>query len=282
MITIKTLENSSIEQILEVFNLSFSDYIVPFCLSKEQLTEKIKSDGIQLEISVGVFDNDKLIAFILHGYNLVGNLKVVYNAGTGVIPAKRGNKLTSKLYEFILPIFLQNNIDKIQLEVITTNSAALKTYKNLGFEIVRELNCYKGSLQETDISEDFEIRNLDEYNWQKLQSFWDFKPSWQNSITAVEKLKNTNVSLGIYVKSDLFGYIIYNPALKRIQQFAIDKNNRNKGFGNALLSHISTHYGKEISVINVKENIDVNLFMSKVGLQKFIKQYEMELVFNKA
>lgn len=280
MTTIHTLENTTTDQLLEVFNHSFSDYIVPLVLTKAQLVEKIKSDSVKLELSVGAFENNQLIAFMLHGFDIVEGLKVVYNAGTGVIPAKRGNKLTSKMYGYLLPSLHKKGIAKIQLEVITTNAAAIKTYTNLGFEIVRELNCYKESLQTAITIGDVAIRNLETYDWPKLQSFWDFKPSWQNSISAVEKLKNTNISLGIYRDNNLLGYIIYNPNLKRIHQFAIDKPERNKGFGTLLLDYIGTHYDKAISIINIEHASNMDKFINKVGLKEFIKQYEMLLSLN--
>ena len=278
MTILKTLEHITTEKLLEVFNLSFSDYVVPFCLTKEQLEDKIKSDSIKLEFSVGAFEDDQLIAFILHGYDTVENLNIVYNAGTGVVPAKRGNKLTAKLYEYVLPILHENNIDKLLLEVITTNEPAIKTYKNIGFKIIRELNCYKGSLNITDTSNDFEIRELQAYDWQKLQSFWDLKPSWQNSITAVEKLKNTNISIGIYDKEKLLGYTIFNPKIKRIHQLAVDKSYRRKGIGRQLLAHIATNYGKDISAINIDNTSAETLkFFKDIGMDIYIKQYEMEL-----
>ena len=278
MTILKTLKNITTEELLEVFNLSFSDYVVPFCLTKEQLEGKIKSDSIKLEFSVGAFENNQLIAFILHGYDTIDNLKIVYNAGTGVIPTKRGNKLTAKLYEYILPILHENNIDKLLLEVITTNEPAIKTYKNIGFKTIRELNCYKGSLNITNTNNDFEIRELEAYDWQKLHSFWDLKPSWQNSITAVEKLKKSNISIGIYDEEKLIGYTIFNPKIKRIYQLSVDKNYRRKGVGRQLLKHIATNYGKEISVINVDNTSkETQIFFNEIGMDIYIKQYEMEL-----
>lgn len=277
MITLQTLENIPIEKLLEVFNLSFSDYIVPFCLTKEQLEDKIKSDSIKLEFSVGAFQDNQLIAFILHGYDLVDQLKIVYNAATGVIPTKRGNKLTYKMYEHILPVLHQNDIDKLLLEVITTNERAIKTYKNIGFKIIRELNCYKGSINITNRNSDFEIRKLGQYNWPELQSFWDLKPSWQNSITALEKMKNFNISLGVYDTEKLLGYSIFNPKLKRIHQLSVDKNYRTKGAARQLLEHIATNYGKDLSAINIENTSkEILKFMKEMGMNLYIKQYEME------
>ncbi|KAA5531611.1 GNAT family N-acetyltransferase [Paenimyroides baculatum] len=278
MTILKTLQNVTTEKLLEVFNLSFSDYVVPFCLTKEQLEEKIQSNGIKLEFSVGAFEDDELIAFILHGYDTIENLKIVYNAGTGVIPAKRGNKLTAKLYEYVLPILQENDIDKLLLEVITTNEPAIKTYKNIGFKIIRELDCYKGSLNIISTNNNFEILELEAYDWKKMHSFWDIKPSWQNSVTAVEKLKNSNISIGVYGEEKLLGYTIFNPITKRIQQLSVDKNYRTKRVGQQLLKHISTNYGKEISVINVDSTSKETMkFFNGMGMDIYIKQYEMEL-----
>lgn len=281
MITLQTLDNISIEALLEVFNLSFSDYIVPFHLTKEQLQDKIKSDSVRLEFSVGAFEDNRLIAFLLHGYDIIDSLKVVYNAGMGVIPAKRGNRLTSKMYDYILPILHENSIDKVVLEVITTNETAVKTYQNIGFKIIRQLNCFKGVLNISTTNHDFEIRELEAYDWPKFQSFWDFKPTWQNSLTAVEQLKQSNVSIGIYDNETLIGYTIYNPKSKRIHQLAVDKNYRNSGIARKLLGYISTNHAVAIACLNIEDSsTEVLKFMTGIGTNVYIKQYEMEFNLN--
>jgi len=85
---IKTLENIDKKDILHVFNKSFSDYFIPFKLTEEQLNSKMLADKTNLNLSVGVFENKNLIAFILHGFDKINNEKVIYNGGTGVIPKK--------------------------------------------------------------------------------------------------------------------------------------------------------------------------------------------------
>lgn len=279
MITFQTLEKCSIEEILNVFNESFSDYIVPLSLTKENLEEKLQNDRIQLQLSVGAFENNRLIGFILHGFDIIENLKVVYNAGTGVIPSKRGNKLTAQLYEFALPILHENDIDKVILEVITTNEPAIKTYKNIGFHIIKEYSCVKGSLEVEKPNTNFEINELKDYNWKQLQSFWDINPSWQNSITAAEKLKNSNISISVLDDEKVVGYAIFNPKIKRLHQLSVNKNYRRKGIASQLLEHLSSNFGKEISITNI-DNVanDTLLFLEKAGLKTFVKQYEMELI----
>jgi ribosomal protein S18 acetylase RimI-like enzyme len=268
MPALQTLQHSTLSQVVEVFNESFSDYIVPLNLTMEQMENKIKNDSIQLAFSAAAFESDKPVAFILHGYDVVNHEKIIYNAGTGVIPSRRGNSLTRKLYDFILPRLHSNEISKIQLEVITENKPAIKTYQNIGFEIVRELNCYKGSVIPVIANNDFQIQYLDNYDWDELQSFWDWKPSWQNSITAVENLKHVNASFGIYTNEILLGYLIFNPATKRVQQFAVHKDHRGAGIGKQLFRCLADSFGNEISIINIDEaSVETAEFVKSIGLK---------------
>jgi len=279
MITLQTLENSPTGQLLEVFNLAFSDYVVPFSLTIEQLESKIKSDGIRLELSAGAFEDDRLVAFVLHGHDIVDGVKVAYNAGTGVIPAKRGNGLTARLHAFVLPILKAKAIEKVVLEVITTNEPAISTYKKIGFETIRQFNCFKGPIDATTETGGFEIRTLDAHDWPRLRSFWDVQPSWQNSVTAVENLKPVTVSIGLYEDEKLSGYAIFNPGTRKIYQLSVDKSCRKRGAGRQLLAYIAAHYGEDFSAINVDDaSEDTSHFMTGMGMTAYIKQYEMELL----
>ena len=283
MVTFQTLENISLADITEVFNLAFSDYIVPLKLTEDQLADKIISDNIKLEYSVGAFENKKLVGFILHGYGLVNGKKVVYNAGTGVIPANRGHKLTNRMYDFILPALQLQHIEKVLLEVITENKPAILSYEKAGFKTVRKLSCFKGELKQDEIyNDDYEIRSLENYDWEKLQSFWDWQPTWPNSIMAAENLKRSNTSIGIFLQNVLTGYLVYNSKTKRIQQFAIDKGHRNQGLAKKLFNHIATNYDPNITIINIPADAtsSINL-MERLGLENYINQFEMELCLNK-
>jgi ribosomal protein S18 acetylase RimI-like enzyme len=274
---IKSLENIEISELVTVFNQSFSDYIIPLEITKEQLENKIKSDNIKLDFSVGAFEKNRLIGFILHGLNFVNGNKITYNAGTGVIPEKRGNKITFKLLEHIIPKLKEQNVTKIKLEVITENEIAFRTYKKIGFEIIRELNCYKGQIK-SKIESKFKILPLKNYDWELLKSFWDWDPTWQNSISSVENTNYLNVAIGAFDSNSLIGYLIYNPNSNRIQQFAVNKEHRNQGVGKQLFQYISRDNEKDFSTINIETNsLNTNAFLLSLGLEVYIKQYEMEL-----
>ena len=176
---IKTLSGVSHEDILSVFNTAFSDYLVPLQLTPEQLATKMKADGTELSLSCGVFEHEQLVAFILHGMDTIKGEKVAYNGGTGVIPGKRGMRLTTKMYEFILPVLVNKGIKRIVLEVITNNVPALKTYQGVGFKTNRELLCYKGDKLDYLQKGPAMLKPLENDHRESLESFGEVTPSWQ-------------------------------------------------------------------------------------------------------
>jgi len=275
---IKSLKGIDINVILMVFNESFSDYFVPFKLTEEQLTSKMIVDKTDLELSVGVFENKKLIAFILHGLDRINNQKIVYNGGTGVIPGKRGFGLTKQMYLFNLPILEKKGIDKIVLEVISDNIQAIKSYKKSGFKTIRELACYKGNFTLTQTNKELVIKELQGYQWEQMESFWDINPTWQNSKNVLNILKTDNASFGAYIENRFVGYVIYNPKSKRIQQIAVQKDYRKKGIASGLIAGLAKKYGNTFSVINVdKKAENVSRFFDSIGFKNYLEQLEMEL-----
>ncbi len=279
---IKSLAETTPEDILNAFNKSFSDYFVPFKLTQAQLTSKMIADKIDLELSIGAFENQKLIAFILHGFDTIDDQSVAYNGGTGVIPEKRGAGLTKQMYHYVLPILEKKGIDKIILEVITQNIQAIKSYKTAGFKTTRELACFKGNFKFTKSSKDIQIKELKTYDWKEMEAFWDIKTTWQNSKQVVSKSKSDNDAYGAYIKNQLIGYVICNPKSKRIQQIATHKDYRKKGVASKLITELAKKHGEAFSIINVdKRATHVIRFFNAIGFESYIEQLEMELEINK-
>lgn len=275
---IKTLEGADLKDILTVFNTSFSDYFIPFRLTEEQLRTKMLADKTDLKLSVGAFENGNLISFILHGFDIINNQRLVYNGGTGVIPERRGAGLAKKMYQFVLPYLIQKGVNRIVLEVISENVKAIKSYENSGFRTTRELVCYKGQAQITLINKELEIRNLVKYDWNLLESFWDILPTWQNSKSVLDNLQPINVSLGAYIKNQLVGYVIYNPNNNRIQQIAVHQDFRKMRIASTLIFELTKRHEQSLSIINVdKSSKSTNIFLSKIGLENNLVQLEMEL-----
>ncbi|WP_350287115.1 GNAT family N-acetyltransferase [uncultured Croceitalea sp.] len=274
----KTLAGVDKKEILEVFNTSFSDYFIPFRLSYEQLDAKMLADKTDLSLSVGVFENTELIGFILHGFDTIDNKRIVYNGGTGVIPKKRGQGLTKRMYQFMLNQLKKKQIDNIVLEVIAENIQAIKSYQASGFAMTRRLVCYKGDVKPKITNREIDVQLLNDYDWKVMESFWDIRPTWQNSKNVVDQLKYETFSLGAYVNKQFAGYVIFNPTNNRIHQIAVNKYFRNFGIGATLISEISNKYEGRLSIINVdKKSRSIHPFLKKIGFKVSLEQLEMEL-----
>ena len=267
---IKTLESLSQDNLIAVFNEAFSDYIIPVNLTPQMWEYRCKRDRIDPSASYGYFEDDKICGFILHG-TAPG---VWYNGGTGVIPSKRGRGITKKIYEKILEDARKRNIKQMRLEVITTNTPAVKIYQDIGFKISRELICFKGT---SDIkpATNITIKENSEYRWDELKSFWEYTPPWQLNREAVEKTKNALILAEAFAGVQKAGYIIYNPSAKQIMQFAAREDMRAEVF-NALFNYIQQKYSPEMAVNNIDSAAARSLdFIRKAGLKETIRQHEM-------
>lgn len=275
----KTLANITIDELLSVFNHSFSDYVIPFHLTKEVLISKIAAEKLDMNLSAGAFDDGKLVGFILQSEKVENGEKIIYNGGTGVVPESRGKGLVRKMYDFIIPVLKERNANTLLLEVIEGNQPAIRAYENLGFAIVRRLLCFNGSIQQGKENAEVSIRDLKDFQWDLLCSFWDIEPSWQGSVFVLEPMPENYMTLGAYDGEKLVGYIIYGPAAKKIYQFAVDKNYRNSGIGTKLFNAVKEKNGGQTIALNNVDDSSENTsqFLSeKVGLNNWLSQFEMK------
>ncbi len=273
---IQTLEKIDTSQILQVFNESFADYLVPMKLTEEQLEFKMRSDKTDKRLSVMVQDGEKPVAFILHGKQLIDGKLVVYNGGTGVIPENRKSGWVREMYDLILPVLKEQGAEKLVLEVITENVPAIKSYEKFGYTVSRKLKCYRGDINIKAIKKDAEIREVADFGWAKMKTFWDVQPTWQNSINVLEEIKEHCKILGAFIGGQLVGYLVFNPEAKKIYQLAVIPEHRRKGIGTQLLAALKERVDAGISVINVDESsVAANKFLQNSGLSIFIEQYEM-------
>lgn len=273
----KTLQDTSIEDLTAAFNAAFKNYFVTINFTPEQLLEKFKVDGVKLNLSIGAFEENKLIGFIFHGTNDDVENLIAYNAGTGVVPEYRGKHLVTNMYEFIFPVLKDAEVKKIVLEAITENEKAIRVYKRLNFSITRKVDCYKGSISMNDELLEHIVLQKDEIDNAVVKSFWDFQPAWQNSFYAIEKQPENITNLIVEKEDRIVGYLILNHVSGRIMQFAAHKAYRMHGIGTVLFRK-AAELKKELMLINIdNEAKTTSVFLKSLGFKQYISQYEMEL-----
>ena len=280
---IRTLEATSLKEITSAFNEAFADYVIKFGFTEEGMAIKIKSENIVLQYSVGAFEDDRLVAFILHGYDVLDNVKTIYNAGTGVIPSFRGKAIVAALYKFIIPQLAQAGIFSHVLEVIEGNVKAHKIYEKIGFTIVRNLVVFKGSFNAAPASTII-IKPIDQEQWHAAQAFMDFTPAWQNNSASIQRGFEGHQLIGAFVDNKITAYAAYFPATGRVRQFAVDKSYRRQGIGKALFSYMTeTSKDHQLTVASIDETNEASMqFMKALRLEWTIRLFELKLLVREA
>ncbi|WP_413513158.1 GNAT family N-acetyltransferase [Myroides odoratus] len=264
--------------IVQVLNESFSDYIIPLQLTIEQLELKIAAENIQLNLSIGVLDEGKLVGFMLHALNPVEGKLTAYNAATGVIPSHRGQGLVGKMYGVLLERLRPLQVEQLVLEVIEGNHSAIRAYEKMGYHKARKLVCFEGEITEINPISHAEIRELNTFNWLDFQLFWDIQPSWQNAIPALEKSSPRCRILEAYIDEVLVGYLVFNPTSKRILQLAVKPENRRQGIGTKLLqSMIAYTASTSVFAFNIDDtSLETAAFFHSFNFKSDLAQFEMK------
>ncbi len=275
------LSDEDFSELTMAFNLAFSDYIVPIDFTEQQLKKLYIQRHVDINHSLGVFANEEMIGFTVNGFGLWNGIETVYDAGTGVIPNFRRQKVAEKMFEFMIPNFQKQGFKQYLLEVITKNEKALKLYEKLGFEKIRKVslmkaaNLFKSGLQ---IPNNLQISEIKEPDWDRLQTFWDGKPTWQNSVKAIEATISDKIILGAFEGNNCIGYIVFSAERPVIDQLAVEKIHRRKGIGLALLTAMQkiVGYEKKISIMNLDIEIKTALdFFQNKGFKEVVSQFEM-------
>ena len=269
---VKSLTTCTFDEIMDVFLKSFESYFVPMPTDPEYYRTRWQAAKVDYRLSYGMFDGNKLVGFILHGVDFRYGKKMAYNAGTGVLPDYRGQKIVNSIYQFALDDLRKNGIEKSVLEVITNNNFAIKAYQSVGFTIDRTLKCYKGKLRLQPV-QNFKVI---EGNFAKLlnkdlpdQSVY----SWDNDF---DSIKNGDYRyFEVHSPAGRESYFIINRALNYIAQF--DLLTDDTSAWSRLFAGIQS-ITKRIKIYNIDDRLlDKIKVLEMLRLENVIDQYEMSL-----
>ena len=256
---IRTLTPDDFESLYAAFSAAFSDYVVPFALTREQLAEMSARRGWIPELSVGAFDGDAMVAFTV---NCVDGDRA-YDSGTGVVPTHRRTGLARQVMETSFTL-LRERCREYVLEVIDVNTKAFELYRSLGFEITRGLQCWTYEFTE-EPETSFDALTAPDDTW------CDAAPSWQNSTASIRRARTEHVVIG-----DDRGYAIVFPGNGDLPQLAVRRDARRRGAGTQLLQAAASIAGKPLRILNVDErDAGIAAFLEDNGAKRTVRQFEM-------
>ena len=267
---IKTLVGLPLSTLTAVFNQAFTGYFVPINMSEEGMADRLARARIHLNQSVGAFIDDHLVAFMLTGLEQRGDRKIAYNAGTGVVPDYRRQRLVKQMYAWAEDLWRSAGFTDLTLEVIVENKYAIKAYEGVGFQISRQLASFKYQRANTS-STISGLRQVEKPNWSLYTQLRAFDPSWDFNRAGVEAVIQ---HYQFYEKSDASGdfFAIVNENGKIAQAGCSSGTVENWG---VLLNHLENLYETLMWVnIDVRAEALMNAIQER-GWEPIIEQYEM-------
>lgn len=285
MITLRTLTDKDFPQFYQATLDAFSDYVVPYQPTPDSVRRMLVINGVSFDYSVGAFDGEKMVGFAINALGEWSDKRTVYNSGTGVAPDYRRQGISRKIFDFILPVLRGNKIEQYLLEVIAENEPALRLYQNLGFETSRRLLVFKRKesvFAPENPNGKIQIKEIETPDWNLFESFWTYRPSWQNSTDAIKRIlpdKTMNKTiLGLYSGENLAGYAVVFHNSGNVPQIVVAEEYRQKGFGRVLLNGLQERTETPLFVSNVDAKAEnVATFLDSNGFSLLTMQYEMLL-----
>lgn len=282
MFNYKTLENTNIEILHEAFLSAFSDYQVKIDLPFWKFQQMLERRGYVSVVSIGAFENQVLVGFVLNGFRNWNGKLTVYDTGTGVIGEYRKQGITSNMLLNIRELLKEKEAEQYLLEVIQTNTSAIQLYKKQGFEIIRHLACFqldKNKYNPITTCKVEHIDKIDATNWKDLIDFWDFTPSWQNSIDSINAASDTFIYSIVRFDDIIVGYGIIDKKTGDIPQIAVNKHYRHKGIARSIVTDLLKNTESyKVAVLNVDdESKSTKDFLLELGFEYVVGQYEMIL-----
>jgi GNAT superfamily N-acetyltransferase len=120
--------------IATLFNAAFSDYTVPLQLDEAALREHLDFNDVDLESSCIAMEESP-VAFAL----IARRGAAAWVGGMGTAPGSRRRGLGERALVGGLEAATARNCRAAWLEVIAENEPAIRLYRRLGFEVVRDL-----------------------------------------------------------------------------------------------------------------------------------------------
>lgn len=280
MESIRSLENVSHRTLFEAFKEAFKDYEMQ--LTQPELIKMLHRRGFTPHLSFGAFENERLVSFTFNGIGEFNGLTTAYDTGTGTIAEFRGRGLATRIFEYSVPHLKRDGISRYLLEVLQHNTNAVSLYKKLGFEVTREFTYFQTDTDQilpSKITQNgvFRIEATDLSEKQRMSSFCDHIPSWQNSFEAVERSPEDFLILGAYRADSLVGYCIFAPESGDITQLAVGKIHRREGVASLLLQKaLQSNQHDSVKAINYQTDLTgFTRLMTSLGITLRGQQFEM-------
>lgn len=277
------LRSVDVVRIHAAFLEAFADYAMgsPAGLTEERLLLRMRKNAVDYDLSVGAYEDGRMVGFTLIGVDAWGGRRVAYDAGTGILAAYRGRGLARRMFEHALPALADRGVEEFVLEVLQENEPAIKAYGKTGFETTRELRSFGAptvAMVEGN-SPDWALRSIDPAQFERVAEEIDWLPSFENRISAVRSIPDDVSLVGAFDGDECVGAYAYSAPLRWLLSLVVRRSHRRRGVGRALLIHAASHVPEgvtRVAALNVDgTDLGMQEFLARLGFSPLVNQFEM-------
>lgn len=280
-----TLENTSVRALFLAYLQAFANSPSTKNVSFESFQNMLQLRGYLPGISLGAFDksNHILAGFILNGFRTWNGKSTVYDILTLTVPSYQRQGIANTMFEKLLLVARQKHAEQYVTEVKQDNAAAIELYKKQGFEIRRGLSSFtlkKENHTKTPSAYKIDYRTEIQHNeWEQLKSFWEFQPSWQNSVPSITPVQGIMTYALVRSDTTIIGYGVVDTTTGDLHQLAVHKGYRRRGIAGCIVSALVEKTAmNQLVIFNVDDAYEgMELFLLKIGFEKIFSQYEIIL-----
>jgi len=271
MYTYQTLENTSLSQITQCFNLAFSDYALSTEMTEERMHAYLAMGGFDASLSFGAFCGDEMVGFIFNSSNIYGGEFSVYDMGTAIIPEHRGKGVFSNLFTCAEQELKNRGVKRYYLEVLQQNNSAIAIYRKCGFTVCRSFLVLSASGEVFQPHPDVRILPYTQFNQSAVAHCCGPEPSYEHSTNVIQKNPHFyNVAI-IEDHGEITAFCVFSQKGGHPLQLGY----MHREALSAVLKSILSQYPKVMAKNIDSENMEVVELLQSLGFCELARQYEM-------
>lgn len=285
-VEIRRLSTFTFEEALKLWNEGFAGYYVDLTLSIDRFMARIHGDHVSPEHSLVAVVDSRPCGFLLNAIRRNGVTKAAWNGGTGVAPEFRGQGIGKALLRAALEVYREQGVVSASLEAVVSNDAAIKLYKQFGYEHLEQLVILRrpGPITVERASSEFLLQHVAPPRVSELP-FYTWNASWQNQWQSVTAKSGDAVIVTDSAKRVL-GYALYiqsfdeQAKLKSVTLAQCEVSpdvSDGEPVLRALLDHVFSPFDVDVTrvVFNFRADHPVRKIVEAWGFEVFFEQVHL-------
>lgn len=263
----------------------FRDYLVPVQIDERPFADMLEWEQVDLAASVVALDNsDEPTGVCL----LAIRERDAWCGGLGIAPPYRRRGLGRTLMIRAIDGARSRRLDRIRLECIDGNDAALNLYLGLGFRVTRRLDLFDGAPAADAAAMAAEVHPMAEPTsvWQAFPAYHPVPRPWQQDLPCLRltALRGSIEGLAIGDHRRPNAYLLFRPPEQPGGRVSIVDAGWMPGtvtagdaFGSLVATLVAHHHGTRLFALNVPADDGLNVALRAANVPVTLTQSEMVL-----